>query len=54
MLSLRSDALFLEDIIRNENLIFIAWFVEHSTGKVKRNGDHGIVGDNRTAWLAWY
>jgi hypothetical protein len=48
VLSLRSDAIFLEDIINNENPIFKAWFVDHSTGKAKGNGEHGIVGDNRT------
>lgn len=50
ILSLRSEAVFLEDIINNENPIFKTWFVEHNTGKAKRNGEHDIVGDNVTEW----
>jgi len=46
ILSLRSETVFLEDIIDNENPIFKTRFVEHSTGKAKRNGEHDIVGDN--------
>jgi len=46
ILFLRSEAVFLEDVINKENPIFKTWFVKHSTGKAKRNGEHGIVEDN--------
>lgn len=47
MLSLRSEEIFLEDVINKENQTFKTWFVDHSTGMAKLNGVHGIVEDNK-------